>query len=229
MQFNSPVEVNWNYMDTSLLQKFWAKHEENQVGMAPISDRILFFHRGITTVRHFLKQLLPSIETKNTGPYPPNPYVDLCDCILLNAGGQVRAQGVYINDKIDLLIQYLLVDPFQNLYSRIFKREVGSMPMLIAYQLMQIATASAADSPHEDMVTDIPTCYASQAKLHIALELGDSTGDKGFTLGQGPPATGEKPSHGLDRPSAASHKSASDVARVSSVQDDPLHHAAAQV
>lgn len=49
-QFNSPVEVNWNYLDSSLLQKFWAKHEEDQIGMAPIADRILFFHRGITTV-----------------------------------------------------------------------------------------------------------------------------------------------------------------------------------
>ena len=37
---------------------------------------------------------------------------------------QVRAQGTYINDKIDLLIEYLLVDPFQALYRRIFKQEV---------------------------------------------------------------------------------------------------------
>lgn len=38
--------------------------------------------------------------------------------------GQVRAEGQYINDKIDLLVQYLLVDPFQSLYSRIFKHKV---------------------------------------------------------------------------------------------------------
>ncbi len=40
---------------------------------------------------------------------------------------QVRAQGQYINDKIDLLIEYLFVDPFQRLYSRIFKHEVRSV------------------------------------------------------------------------------------------------------
>ena len=37
--------------------------------------------------------------------------------------GQVRAEGQYINDKIDLLVQYLLVDPFQSLYSRVFKHK----------------------------------------------------------------------------------------------------------
>ncbi len=36
---------------------------------------------------------------------------------------QVRAEGQYINDKIDLLVQYLLVDPFQALYTRVFKRK----------------------------------------------------------------------------------------------------------
>jgi hypothetical protein len=50
VQFNSPVEVNWSYMDTSLLQRFWAQHEEERAGLAPIADSILFFHRGITTV-----------------------------------------------------------------------------------------------------------------------------------------------------------------------------------
>ena len=37
---------------------------------------------------------------------------------------QVRAQGQYINDKIDLLIEYLFVEPFQALYRRVFKHEV---------------------------------------------------------------------------------------------------------
>lgn len=36
---------------------------------------------------------------------------------------QKRAQGLYISEKLDLLIQYLLVNPFQALYSRVFKRE----------------------------------------------------------------------------------------------------------
>ena len=40
---------------------------------------------------------------------------------------QVRAQGTYINDKIDLLIEYLLVDPFQHLFRRIFKHDVRSI------------------------------------------------------------------------------------------------------
>ena len=36
---------------------------------------------------------------------------------------QKRAQGLYISEKLDLLIQYLLVNPFQALFSRVFKRE----------------------------------------------------------------------------------------------------------
>ncbi len=35
----------------------------------------------------------------------------------------MRAEGMYISEKLDLLIQYLLVDPFQALFSRVFKRE----------------------------------------------------------------------------------------------------------
>ena len=50
MQFNSPVEVNWEYMDTGLMQRYWANHEEERSGTASISDRILVFHRGISTV-----------------------------------------------------------------------------------------------------------------------------------------------------------------------------------
>ena len=51
MQFNSPVEVNWEYMDTALMQRFWANHEEERASKADISDRVLVFHRGISTVR----------------------------------------------------------------------------------------------------------------------------------------------------------------------------------
>ena len=50
MQFNSPVEVNWEYMDSSLMQRFWKNHEEERADVASISDRILVFHRGISTV-----------------------------------------------------------------------------------------------------------------------------------------------------------------------------------
>ena len=51
VQFNSPVEVNWEYMDRELMQRYWANHEAERAGTAPISDRILVFHRGISTVR----------------------------------------------------------------------------------------------------------------------------------------------------------------------------------
>ena len=51
VQFNSPVEVNWEYMDTALMQRFWANHEEERASKADISDRVLVFHRGISTVR----------------------------------------------------------------------------------------------------------------------------------------------------------------------------------
>lgn len=38
-------------MDGELLQRFWAGHEEERLGAANIADRILVFHRGISTVR----------------------------------------------------------------------------------------------------------------------------------------------------------------------------------
>ena len=41
---------------------------------------------------------------------------------------QKRAQGLYISEKLDLLIQYLLVNPFQALYNRVFKREAPAQP-----------------------------------------------------------------------------------------------------
>ena len=54
MQFNSPVEVNWEYMDTELMQRFWANHKDERSSKADISDRVLVFHRGISTVRFCL-------------------------------------------------------------------------------------------------------------------------------------------------------------------------------
>ena len=49
-QFNSPVEVNWEYMDMDLMHRFWANHADERGSKASISDRILVFHRGISTV-----------------------------------------------------------------------------------------------------------------------------------------------------------------------------------
>ena len=39
----------------------------------------------------------------------------------------MKAQGSYIGDKIDLLIEYLLVDPFQSLFRRAFKQDVRAL------------------------------------------------------------------------------------------------------
>lgn len=52
LQFNMPIEVSWEYMDTQLLQRFWSGHPQLQMQMADISERILVFHRGIHTVRY---------------------------------------------------------------------------------------------------------------------------------------------------------------------------------
>ena len=38
-------------MDTELMQRFWANHEDERSSKADISDRVLVFHRGISTVR----------------------------------------------------------------------------------------------------------------------------------------------------------------------------------
>ena len=74
-QFNSPVEVNWDALDTKLLSSFWAagpaRARERAVA-APVSDRILIYHRGVKTV---------------------------------------KASGRFIDDKIDLLVDYLLIGP----------------------------------------------------------------------------------------------------------------------
>ena len=49
-----PVEVNWGFMDTQLLGRFWSGHPQLRRGTAELLERTLVFHRGIHTV-----QLLP--------------------------------------------------------------------------------------------------------------------------------------------------------------------------
>lgn len=72
-QFNSPVEVNWDALDTELLSSFWAAGRARERALAaPVSDRILIYHRGVKTV---------------------------------------KASGRFIDDKIDLLVDYLLIGP----------------------------------------------------------------------------------------------------------------------
>ena len=143
---------------------------------------------------------------------------------------QVRAQGTYINDKIDLLIEYLLVDPFQRLFKRIFKHDVRSIrPPLTCcsifkqkhdprhrastssasecrlYHYVQwmgsfVGVCSRAQTLWPGIVPNLFwfTCHhesaphgctlSFQAKLHIALDLGDASGDGGYTFGEGPAA-----------------------------------------
>ena len=73
----------------------------------------------------------------------------------------------------------------------------------------------------------------SQAKLHVALEMGDSTGDKGYSLGKGPPATGVKPDNSIElsRRVADAHKphAADKGANGTNEEDARLQHSAAQV
>ena len=57
------------------------------------------------------------------------------------AAVQVKAQGTYISDKIDLLIEYLLVDPFQSLFRRAFKQDVG----ILSYSVRDQSRHNAAD------------------------------------------------------------------------------------
>lgn len=171
-QFNCPVEVNWSFMDGSLLRRFWAAHADERAAAAPINDRILVFVRGITTVRcarwchdpgpeahiglawsslaepcHLAHEsgskqadaeqhcrfagtlpgvccLLPGIARLNrrTG----TAMLLGAEQVFISPAVQVRARGTYINDKIDLLVQYLLIDPFQAVYSRITKRKARS-------------------------------------------------------------------------------------------------------
>ena len=73
LQFNSPVEVNWDALDTKLLSAFWAAGRARERAVAaPVSDRILIYHRGVKTV---------------------------------------KASGRFIDDKVDLLVEYLLIGP----------------------------------------------------------------------------------------------------------------------
>lgn len=50
VQFNMPIEVNWDVMDTQLLQRFWSGHPRLRRGTAELLERVMVFHRGIHTV-----------------------------------------------------------------------------------------------------------------------------------------------------------------------------------
>lgn len=72
-----------------------------------------------------------------------------------------------------------------------------------------------------------------QAKLHVALDLGDSTGDAGYSLGKGPPATGVKPDNSIEMSrsvtDAHKHTAPSNTANGTTKEDSSLQHSAAQV
>jgi hypothetical protein len=84
---------------------------------------------------------------------------------------------------------------------------------------------------HLQVIFSSRVTRAWQAKLTIALELGEATGDKGYTLGQGPPcSSGETPSQSAHSGSVADEKTALGVSRTSAQsQVDLLQHSAAQV
>ena len=104
MQFNMPVEVTWHKISDQLLKAFWARHPEERKGLATISDHILVFHRGIKEV--LLKVVLFPNEERRDVHHPRQcPFVRM----------QVRARGLFINEKIDLLTQYLVVNPLSAL------------------------------------------------------------------------------------------------------------------
>lgn len=46
-----PVEVNWDFMDTQLLGRFWSGHPRLRQGTAELLERALVLHRGIHTVQ----------------------------------------------------------------------------------------------------------------------------------------------------------------------------------
>ena len=61
----------------------------------------------------------------------------------LLTAAQVKAQGTYISDKIDLLIEYLLVDPFQSLFRRAFKQDVRTLSSI----MLQVERVHKAADP----------------------------------------------------------------------------------
>ena len=102
-----PVEVTWHKISDQLLKSFWARHPEERRGLADISDHILVFHRGIKEVRNAGALLCRSCQLWQESL---SFLHDEADCTV-----QVRAKGLFINEKIDLLTKYLIIDPLSTL------------------------------------------------------------------------------------------------------------------
>jgi hypothetical protein len=75
---------------------------------------------------------------------------------------------MYINDKIDLLVQYLLIDPFQALYSRITKREVPPC----CCSLPSFATGCHACTSLHALTTAACLCVSSRRRGRHPTEAG---------------------------------------------------------
>ena len=47
-----PVEVNWQFMNKDLMTRYWRhRGPSDHPDKASMADRILVFHRGVTSVR----------------------------------------------------------------------------------------------------------------------------------------------------------------------------------
>ncbi len=103
VQFNMPIEVNWEVMDTQLLQRFWSGHPSLRRGSAHLQERVMVFHRGIHTVSlrrsqcmHAQNQSFPNLKvhahtqslplcmhthSQPPPPHPPHPLLSQSACI----------------------------------------------------------------------------------------------------------------------------------------------------
>ena len=101
VQFNMPIEVNWEVMDTQLLQRFWSGHPSLRRGSAHLQERVMVFHRGIHTVSlprsqcmHAQNQSFPNLKvhahtqslplcmhTHSQSPPPTPPPAPLTECM----------------------------------------------------------------------------------------------------------------------------------------------------
>lgn len=112
--FNMPVDVNWDFMDTQLLGRFWSGHPRLRQGTAELLERALVLHRGIHTV---------------------------------------YARGLYIEDKIDLLMGYLVVNPLAALVGKVMGHKAKEnakkySPLTSSNQDTPVADLSRGEGQH---------------------------------------------------------------------------------
>ena len=130
--FNSPVEVNWDALDTSLLARFWAARPGERARAAPVADRILIYHRGVKTV---------------------------------------RAEGRFIDDKVDLLVGYLAIGPLT--------RAVGAVARLLSRARGGTAPAAAGASSSSPAVVGDTSAAGADVALALQRAVGGGGGAPG--------------------------------------------------